>query len=250
MAIFTLDRMGVVLAFVFGALLWFLGLGIGYFMVLESIVFIVVAALATDFGTAYKKRVGTYQRDRGVRNVLANGLAPLFMAVGFFLSTNYLPVSHLNLLFLVGFIGSVAAVTADKFGSEIGVFGGRPVMIFGWRRVRIGTSGGVTLLGLGAGLVASAIMAAPAITVAKFVVASYLPVGYGTLVHGPSLWFSIPMFALYASVIAGGFIGNVMDSALGYFEEKGTGNKYTSNFFSSVIGGIVAVGLFWLIAAL
>ena len=250
MAIFTLDRMGVVLAFVFGALLWFLGLGIGYFMVLESIVFIVVAALATDLGTAYKKRVGTYQRDRGVKNVMANGLAPLFMAVGFFLATNYLQLGHANLLFLVGFVGSVAAVAADKFGSEIGVFGGRPVMIFGWRRVRIGTSGGITMLGLLAGLLASAIMAVPTVTVAQFVVASSLPQGYGTLVHGPSLWVSMPMLVLMLSVVAGGFIGNVADSALGYFEEKGTGNKYTSNFFSSVIGGAVAVLIFWVLTAL
>jgi len=238
MALFTLDKKGVLLAFVFGAVLWFLGRGIGYFFVLESIVFIVVAALATDLGTAYKKKVGTYQRDRGIRNVLANGLAPLLMAVGFFLAGIYLPGSHASLLLLVGFVGSVAAVTADKFGSEIGVFGGKPVMIFTGKPVRIGTSGGITILGLLAGLVASGIMAVPVLTISGFVARSVPHATMATL--GVLIW----------AVIAGGFVGNVADSVLGYWEEKKIGNKYTSNFISSVVGGAVAILIFWVLVTL
>jgi uncharacterized protein (TIGR00297 family) len=248
MAIFTLDGKGVLLALVFGILLWFLGLGLGYFMVLESFIFIAVAAVVTDLGTGFKKHMGTYQRERGMKNVFANGIAPLFMAFGFFISSLYLQQGHLNLLFLVAFIGSVAAVTADKFGSEVGVFGGRPVMIIGLKRVRIGTSGGVTALGLLAGLVAAIIMVLPAFMIAGFVNGATMPPVPRTGVQAPMPILSMPMLALIAAVVAGGFLGNVADSVLGYFEEKKIGNKYTSNFLSSVIGGIVSMLVFWAIA--
>ena len=64
----------------------------------------------------------------------------------------------LALLSIIGFLASLAAITADKFGSEIGVLDGRPTMIFTLKKVRKGTSGGVTALGLFAGLVAALIV--------------------------------------------------------------------------------------------
>ncbi|MDE1810526.1 MAG: DUF92 domain-containing protein [Candidatus Micrarchaeota archaeon] len=236
MALLTLDNRGVLLAFVFGVALWFLGLKLGYFMVLESIVFIIIAALVTDTGKSVKKSLGTYQRDRGIENVIANGMGPLIMAVGFYISSVYLSGNLLPLLFLVGFIGSVAAVTADKFGSEVGVFGGTPVMILTGKPVKVGTSGGVTALGIVAGLLAAFLMVIPAVTITGYV-NSAMP---GTMVVG----------FLIAAVIVGGFFGNLADSVLGYYEEKKIGNKYTSNFISSVIGGAIAIGVFLVLLAL
>ena len=53
--------------------------------------------------------MGLYEHERGWENVLSNGLLPSILAIG----SPYLGPFP--------FIASIAAVTADKFGSEIGV---------------------------------------------------------------------------------------------------------------------------------
>jgi hypothetical protein len=55
------------------------------------------------------------------------------------------------------------------------------------------------------------------------------------------------IFAFIFAIIVGGFIGTLVDSILGHFEEKGIGNKYSSNFVCSVAGGILSVILYSLV---
>ncbi|MGB3905601.1 MAG: DUF92 domain-containing protein [Anaerolineae bacterium] len=81
------------------------------------------------------------QRDVG--QVLANGGLGAFIALLYF---SY-PTSAL----LAAFLGSIATVNADTWGTEIGVLSGVPPrLITTGRRVPVGTSGGITLLGTAA----------------------------------------------------------------------------------------------------
>ena len=47
--------------------------------------------------------------------------------------------------------------------------------------------------------------------------------------------------ALMAVVVFSGLAGDLADSVLGYFEEKGIGNKYTSNFVCAVVGVAISI---------
>ena len=226
----TLDIGGVVLAVVLGVMFAVLGGSLGPFFLLVMIVFLLLSALVTWVGMRRKKKLGLGQGPRGIKNVLANGVPPVLMVVLFYIFSKT-GNGTMALLSAIGFLGSVAAITADKFGSEIGVLNGMPHMIFTMRHVRKGTSGGITLLGLLAGLVAAIIVASTVL------IASGL---LGTL--NGAYKFSIAKAVI--SVALAGFAGNLIDSALGYYEEKGFGNKFTSNFICGVAAGFVAMLIF------
>jgi uncharacterized protein (TIGR00297 family) len=233
MAFLTLDFKGTVLTLVLGIAFFIMGLGLGYFFVLVMLLFLVLSAAVTSIGIGYKKKMVLYQATRGIKNVLANGLPPLIMAAAF-MASSLRGNQTAALLAFVAFMASVAAITADKFASEIGVFGGTPRMMFTFKKVRKGTSGGISPLGLVSSLFASLIIAVTILAVSP------------TL----SSLNSVQPFnaaAAVASITAAGFIGCIVDSMLGYFEEKGIGNKYTSNFFCGISGALVAIVILILI---
>ncbi len=230
MTFLTLNFKGALLTLVLGIAFFEIGLDLGYFFVLDMVFFLVLAAIVTMAGANYKKRIGTFQKYRGVSNVLANGLVPLVMASLFFWATKY---DHptIAMLMVIGFAGSVAAATADKFASELGIFGGMPRLIFTSRKVKRGVSGGVTVLGLAVGLIGALLIAFTIMIVAS-------PLG--------TLGNTYPFNLLYAiiSITIAGFVGNVVDSMLGYYEEKGTGNKSTSNLVCGLVGAIAAIAFY------
>ena len=45
-------------------------------------------------------------------------------------------MKELAVLCIIGFVASVAAITADKFESEIGIFDGMPRMIFTFKKAK------------------------------------------------------------------------------------------------------------------
>jgi len=139
----------------------------------------------------------------------------------------------LALLSLIGFIAAVAAITADKFNSEIGVLAtGQPRMIFGLKKVKKGTSGGISVLGLVAGLFAALVVSLLFILV----------IGrFGIKAD------SAAAAKVVIAVTIAGFIGSLVDSMLGYYEERGIGNKFTSNFACGIIAALVAVLIFMLV---
>jgi uncharacterized protein (TIGR00297 family) len=227
MAFLTLNFKGTALTVALGVAFLILGLNIGYFFVLVMLLFLALSAAVTPVGINYKKRMVIYQATRGARNVLANGLPPLIMAAAFAVSS-HLGNQSAMLLSVIGFTASVAAITADKFASELGIFGGIPKMIFTFKKVRRGTSGGISLLGLAASLLAS------------FIIAVTIP----AISYQLRSLNSVPAFnpaTAIAVITVSGFIGCIVDSMLGYYEEKGIGNKYTSNFFCGISGAAVAV---------
>src|SRR4030095_183492 len=129
----VLDKKGVLLALFFGAVLFFYG-GPGYLALM--LIFFCLAIFATKYEYELKKELGLYEHERGWENVLSNGILPSALAV---LSAQIGPIP---------FIACLAAVTADKFGSEIGVLDSKnPISLFGFKRVKPGTSGAMSVMG-------------------------------------------------------------------------------------------------------
>lgn len=222
----TLDYKGAVAALLLGIALFVFGSKhsnyiFSEFFVLSMVLFLVLSAIATKIGMQYKKQSNLYEYKRSVKNVLSNGLAPLAMSILFYLSGSF--------LFIIGFSSVVAAISADKFSSEIGVLNGKPRLIFGMKKVKKGTSGGISLLGLGAGLAASI-----AITIFS---AIYL---YFILSTTNTLLFAF----IFLTILISGFSGTIIDSIFGYFENKGIGTKHTTNFLASLIAGFVGILIF------
>jgi uncharacterized protein (TIGR00297 family) len=230
----TLDWGGVALGLIFGILFLEFGLSLSYFFVLAMLAFLVLSAIATYIDLKYKTKLGIGQEPRGVKNVLANGLPPMVMAALFYIFSRS---GHGTwaLLSVIAFLASLAAITADKFNSEIGVLSRtQPRMIFNWKKVKKGTSGAISLLGTFAGLIGALVIALMVVLVAKRLV----------------LFNSKYAFGIEKAILAitvAGFIGSFVDSMLGYYEERGLGNKFTSNFLCGMVAGAVAVLLFILI---
>jgi uncharacterized protein (TIGR00297 family) len=128
----------------------------GWTWTIPIVTFFLLSSGLSRLGSARKKEVeGVFEkssvRDQG--QVAANGgIAGVLIVL-----QSLFP--HLELYPL--FIGSIAAVTADTWGTEVGVLTrGRTFAVIGWRSVPTGTNGGISWVGtiagiLGAGVVSS-----------------------------------------------------------------------------------------------
>lgn len=221
--VFTLDWRGVAVAVVLGILLLFFGGANALLFFLGMLFFLVVSAVVTRVKINRKSALGVYEPSRGWKNVLANGSVPLFVAFLYFLC--YLLYGFGSLALTVAFLASVAAITADKFSSEIGILDKHVFMLIGRDRVRPGVSGGVSVLGFAAGLLGAALIA-----------------GVGFL-------FGLGIVALVLIIIAGMF-GDVVDSLFGYYENKGIGSKFTTNVACAGFAALFSLLLFVLLRLL
>ena len=215
--VLTLDGKGVALAIAFGLLILFFGQGSGPFFLLVIVLFLALSAVVTRVGKGKKERLGIYEKSRGWQNVISNGAVPLIVAAAYATDNWYLHLVPLSLVTIV-YVASVCAVTADKFASEIGVLDGEPSMLLTARHVKKGVSGGVTAAGLAASLIGSFLISLCVLFVGG-------GIGVATI------------------VAVSGFFGGLVDSVLGYFEEHGVGNKYTSNFACSLAGAGICAAL-------
>lgn len=199
-----LDKPGLTLTLVFGITILLLG---DFSYLVLVFIFLVLSVLATKYGYYEKKEMGIYEHDRSWENVLSNGLVPtIVVAIGYFLGWGPIP-----------YICSIAAVTADKFASELGVLGGNPVSLDGFRRVAPGTSGAVSSTGTLSSLAGSAGVA----------IAAMFLFGIG------------PNTALLVTLA--GFAGGLVDTLFGVFEEKGFGTKGTTNMICSIVGALIGL---------
>lgn len=198
-----LDKKGLLLSALMGVLTLVFG-GKEYLALL--LIFLAFSVMATRYGEDEKKEQGIYEYERSWENVLSNGLIPTLLAVA------------QPILGPLPFITSVAAVTADKFASELGVLGKtRPISLLTLKEVTPGTSGAVSAMG----------------TIMSFA-------GALTLGAAAVLVFGIkPSTGLAVGI--GGLIGGLVDSIAGIFEEKGIGSKSTSNLLCSLAGGIAGL---------
>ncbi|MGC8537767.1 MAG: DUF92 domain-containing protein [Candidatus Micrarchaeia archaeon] len=232
MEFFTLDMKATASAVVMGALIIYLGGGFGLYFFLAMFLFLVLSGIVSYIGRVYKQKKRLFEKVRTTRNVLANGLWPTIMALLFYISANWFSGAY-GLLIFAAFVGSVAAITSDKFSSELGVLDGMPTQLISFKKVKKGVSGGVTAIGLLSGFLGSALIS----------ITPLLAYGHLARAFGPSIWYVV------LAALVGGFFGTVFDSILGYYEENGIGNKYTSNFFASVGGSVVSLLLIaWMIS--
>ena len=196
-----LDTKGVVLALIFGFLLIFFG-GPNYLILM--LWFFVLAIIVTRYEYETKKELGLYEHERSWENVFSNGLVPVILA---YLSPQ---------IGAMPFIASMAAVTADKFGSEVGVLDKEdPISIISFKKVKPGTSGAISKMG----------------TVASM--------GAGALIElGAIFLFGItPEKAVIVSLA--GLGGSLIDTFFGFFEERGLGTKDTTNILGSIAGALL-----------
>ncbi len=196
-----LDKKGLTLSAIIGVILFWVGTE----YLLLMLIFLGISVLATKYLYFNKKEMGIYEHERSWENVLSNGAAPVIFA----LLAKYYGIGP------VPFLCAVAAVTADKFASELGVLGGDPIYLKTLKRVKPGTSGAVSIFGTFMSLGGSTIIGALAVF----------------------LFHVNPTVGLYISI--SGFLGSVIDTLFGIFEQEGFGTKGTTNFLCSMGGGII-----------
>ncbi len=195
--------------------------------------FLLSSFLATRYRFALKEAMGVQEGVRGERrstNVLANGVAPMAVAIVSVFDLPALPKSVSGIIFLC----TLAVGGADTLASEIGVLSRRTYLITNMKRVRPGTDGGISPLGQ-----LSALVAALYTAVIGWFALSYLASLYGLLPTMPShtSFIAIP--------IAVGFVGCQIDSVIGAtLEQRGLVNKKTNNLLSTSAGAILGYVLF------
>ncbi|KAL4725489.1 hypothetical protein ACLX1H_007638 [Fusarium chlamydosporum] len=116
-------------------------------------------------------------------------------------------------LLVVGIIANYAAVAADTFSSELGILSsGQPRLITSptLRKVPRGTNGGVTLLGLGAGLLGSMII----VTTSMLFLPSCTEESAQTPAGGAP-WTMLERRKFMGFMVLWGALGSVLDSFLG-----------------------------------
>jgi uncharacterized protein (TIGR00297 family) len=167
------------------------------------LIFLVLSVVVTRYGYEKKRDLGLYEHERSWENVLANGAIPTICAVA-------------NPMIGWGaYVGSSAAITADKFASELGVLGGEPISLMNFKKTKAGRNGAITLFGTLMSL-------------------------DGALIIGLAAMFLIPGLDLRKVVVIGliGFGGSMVDSLAGVLEERGIGNKATTNAVCSLFGAV------------
>lgn len=165
---------------------------------LVLITFFALSTLLSRYRQADKRQMGNKFAKGGRRDlgqVLANGGLASFIALLYW--------SHPTSLLLAAFLGSVATVTADTWGTEVGVLSRDPPrLITTGDRVSPGTSGGVTLLGT-----AASTLGALAIGLV-----AYLLTGVEALRSGDT---AAHLSWIIPTTLLSGLLGSLFDSLLG-----------------------------------
>jgi uncharacterized protein (TIGR00297 family) len=182
----------------------------GLQMFATLVVLFVVTWLATRLGRERKQRLGIAERPRG-RNgaqVLANlWAAAMAITLAMLLPWHY-PL-------LVAALAALAEAASDTVSSEIGeAFGRRAWLITTAREVPVGTDGGVSPVGIMAGMVGAVAIA----------------------------WMSVLTVRLSDAYIVAlcGFLGMICDSFLGaLFERRGWMSNNAVNFVSTCIAAVL-----------
>ncbi len=255
----SLAPSGVTGAVLVGTLIFGFG---GWVWGLILITFFVLSSLLSHYKEGQKEHVAIQFAKGGRRDLgqtLANG------GLGALIALAYPVYPEPALLF--AFLGAMAAVSADTWGTELGILNKRPPrLLTTWQPVAPGTSGGVSLLGTLASL-------GGALTIG---LAAWVLMVLDGLLGGPGLaqaGVEGGLGGLRLLIVAGlaGLLGSLFDSLLGatvqamYYspgrqkltekrvDPDGTPNLHRRgwrwlgndqvNLVSSLVGALVAAGL-------
>ena len=219
-AVRALDLLGAVASFFLGLEVALLG-GVRWLALMT--LFPVLGVLATRVGHARKKALRVAEAgdgERGVGNVLGNGLAAGLVALSLLL-TPLVPARAAALAFTV----AVAAVTADTLASEVGVLARRARSILPpFALLPVGANGAVSLLGSSAAFIGAAAVAAASVP--------RLGLGWGVA----------------AIAFAAGFLGCQVDSLLGATlegddERTGPLTKQDVNFLAAALPAFIVLAI-------
>jgi len=206
MKFFSLNAFGLFAALAFAAVIAYFTGPLATPFISLLLVFLISGGLVTRYGQHRKRELTLYEYERSWENVLANGTVPTLCAV----------LYAFNPAALGAYVGSVAAVMADKFASELGVLGGKPYTIMGFKPVRFGTSGAMSLLGTLASWDGGILIG----------IAAYL------LFPGFNWWDVLVISAIGAA-------DSFVDTIFGVLENRGIGNKSTTNILCSIAGAVM-----------
>jgi len=197
----VLDKGGIISAIIIGVIIVLFG---GWDYLGYMFIFLFLGMVVTRYEHDVKRKMGLYEHERGIENVLSNGLGPMVFAI-------------ISVFFGPGpFVSSIAAITSDTFASEIGVLGkGKPMYLGDMKPAAAGKSGAISIMGTIASAVGATLIGVTAIFMFGF----------------------NPLQALVVGIA--GFIGSVADTFLGIAEENGIGTKGTTNFICSIVGGLI-----------
>lgn len=208
----TVTRSGAIAGAVVSFILYFAA-GPGAFAALIAV--FLLATIATRFGYARKRALGTAEKTGGrtASQVLAN-LGVAAFAAGVF-ATFHVPV------ILAVMSAALAEAAADTVSSECGqAVSSSARLITNWKSVPAGTDGGITLAGTSAGVVAAFVIAAVCVLV-----------GLISRTTALAVWIS-------------GAFGMLFDSLLGgWLERRRVLNNDEVNFFSTVGAALLVLVL-------
>ncbi|MEM9290899.1 MAG: TIGR00297 family protein [Acidobacteriota bacterium] len=210
---------GVIGGVLVGTMIWAFLDWRGFLLLLA---FFVLGTACTKLGYRRKAAQGLAQEKggrRGAGNAFANsGVAAL---CAMFAATTGIPE-----LFAVAFAAAFATAASDTAASEIGqLYGRRTFLITTLRPVPRGTEGAVSLEGTLAGVAASVVVAGVGVAVGLFGVS-------------PALW-----------VVVAAFVGTTLESLVGAtLEKRGLLDNEAVNFLNTLVGALVAAGLWVLLA--
>ncbi|MGI6471522.1 MAG: DUF92 domain-containing protein [Candidatus Methanomethylophilaceae archaeon] len=226
----------VILSFVLSAVAWKTGMLTGHGAVaaasvlliigilggldwlLMLVVFAAIGFIVTKIAFGKKKEKGVQEGksgERGWKNIIGVALAPAIVSVLNFAIPDY------HSLMSVVYLSTITVAASDTVASEIGVRDSRAWLITTFKRVPAGTNGGISVLG-------------SAVSFAAAIVVSIL--GWMILFRDLSWLLLIPAFA--------GMIGNLLDSLFGATIEDRYISKYTNNFVTGLLGGLIAAVIY------
>ncbi len=225
--VLTLD--GTLAAFAVGMVIGILGDVTWLFLLLF---FLLSSFLATRYRFALKEAMGVQEGTKGERrasNVLANGAAPVAVAVLSSLGLSGFPKDLSGVVFLA----ALAVAGADTLASEIGVLSRKAYLITTLRPVTPGTDGGISTLGQMCALAAALYTALVGYLVLAVLARA---VGLPATMPLPPAYLAIPALV--------GFLGCQLDSVIGAtLERKGYVNKKMTNLIATSFGGILGYAL-------
>ena len=151
-----LKASGAVATFLLASLVYGVG---GWKWTIPILAFFVLSSMLTKIGKSQKKESELLYEKPGARDVgqvAANGgVAGIVVLLQYvFQNFDFYPI----------YLGAVAAVTADTWGTEIGTYvRGKTVSIITMRTVNAGVSGGISIAGLIGGMLGAAVITVSAV---------------------------------------------------------------------------------------